>query len=104
MLGGVKDFEMMNEISYKYQHYSNYLAKCESGYIKGTNEKQDALAFINRVYQAYMKLKDFERELIQKEFFYKDDVSWWKGKYDGAQFKLVYNSSIRRFINLYLKL
>ena len=95
-----EQFQLLNEISYQYSFYLDYL-NGRSNYTLAAidnEDREDAIKYVGSVFRSFMHLPEDEKEVVNKEFFAREDANWWKEKYSEKQFKDTLFLGIRRFL------
>ena len=95
-----EQFQLLNEISYQYSFYLDYL-NGRSNYTLAavdSEDREDAIKYVGSVFRSFMQLPEDEKEVLNKEFFAREEHNWWKSKYSEKQFKDTLFLGIRRFL------
>ena len=66
-----------------------------------TNEDDDHLFYINKVFTAFNSLNEAERNLINNEFFFQSYHRWWESIYSKATFYRYKKKAMLKFLGAF---
>lgn len=96
-----RDYEELVKISVR---YNDYLERPRIRGLASLSRKRvnDAVRYVYNVKKAISSLKDEDREIIQREFFYLNgDPMWWTKFYSRATYYRKRSSAVKSFMENY---
>ena len=93
----------MKEIVSTYEHYIDHLDVNDIDVSEddSTDMQNIRVIYVSRVFRAFMRLSEKEKEILNNEYFERKKFGWWDGIYTKDEFERLHLKSVRNFIRMF---
>lgn len=83
--------------------YEQYLSHLDTNDLEVNEDSSTAMQnirviYVSRVFRAFMKLSEKEKQILNNEYFERKKFGWWADLYSKEEFEKLHIQSIRNFI------